>query len=68
MDRRLILASGSPRRFELLGQVVDHFDVRVSGIPEPVDPSLSPAENVLEIARAKANAVASACEGFGDCR
>lgn len=57
-DRCVVLASASPRRRELLGQVVEGFIVRVSGVPEPVNPALSPPENVLEIARAKATAVA----------
>ena len=63
-DRCLVLASGSPRRLELLGQVVDSFKVIVSGVPEPVDAARTPAENVLEIAHAKAEAVAPAA---GDC-
>lgn len=63
-DRCLVLASGSPRRLELLGQVVDSFTVMVSGVPEPVDDARTPAENVLRIARAKAEAVAQAA---GDC-
>ncbi len=50
-ERCLVLASGSPRRFELLGQLVDRFTVIVSGVPEPVDPSLSP---VRECARNRA--------------
>ena len=58
-ERCLVLASGSPRRLELLRQVVDSFTVVVSGVPEPVDAARTPAENVLEIARAKAAAVAS---------
>ena len=63
LDRCLVLASGSPRRFELLGQVVDSFAVIVSGVPEPVDGALTPAENVLQIARAKAESVAPAAGG-----
>jgi len=57
-DRCLVLASGSPRRLDLLGQITNAFTVLVSGVPEPVDESLSPAENVLAIAVAKAEAVA----------
>jgi septum formation protein len=56
--RCLVLASGSPRRLELLGRLVDSFTVTVSGVPELIDPSLDPAENVLAIARIKADAVA----------
>jgi septum formation protein len=63
-DRCLVLASGSPRRLELLGQVVERFTVIVSGAPEPVDSTLTPRENVLSIARAKAVVVAP---NAGDC-
>ena len=62
-NRCLVLASGSPRRFELLGEVVDSFSVIVSGVPEPVDGSLTPTENVLQIARAKAVAVSGTAGG-----
>ena len=58
-DRCLVLASGSPRRLDLLGQITNAFKVLVSGVPEPVDESLSPAENVLAIAVSKAEAVAA---------
>lgn len=56
-DRCLILASGSPRRLELLREVVESFTVVVSGVPEPIDRDLAPEENVLAIARAKADMV-----------
>ncbi len=57
-ERCLVLASASPRRSELLSQLVGGFTVIVSGVPEPIDANLTPAENVLSIARAKAGAVA----------
>jgi septum formation protein len=50
-DRCLVLASGSPRRRELLQQLTESFEIVVSGALEPVDASLTPAENVLAIAR-----------------
>ncbi|MEZ4531843.1 MAG: hypothetical protein R2855_12580 [Thermomicrobiales bacterium] len=37
--RCLVLASGSPRRLELLGQVVERFEVMVSGAEELIDTS-----------------------------
>lgn len=55
--RCVVLASGSPRRRELLSTLLNEFGIQVSGAPEQVDPSHSPAENVLEIARSKAEAV-----------
>lgn len=64
MGRCVVLASGSPRRRELLSQLIDPFEIIVSGVPEPVDAGLTPAENVLAIARSKAEAVAPLA---GDC-
>ncbi len=55
--RGVVLASGSPRRRELLGTLLDEFDTVVSGVPEPVDPDLAPDQNVLAIARSKAEAI-----------
>lgn len=56
-ERGLVLASGSPRRRELLAQLVDSFEIIISGVPEPVVEALDPARNILRIARAKAVAV-----------
>lgn len=56
-ERGLVLASGSPRRRELLARLVDSFEIIISGVPEPVVEELDPAENILRIARAKAAAV-----------
>ena len=54
----LILASGSPRRRELLGLITNDFTVCVSGAEEHTDPALSPAETVLALARLKGADVA----------
>lgn len=54
----IILASGSPRRRELLTQMGLSFRVVVSDADETVDKSLSPAEQVSLISRRKAGAVA----------
>ena len=54
----IILASGSPRRKELLTQAGLSFRVLVSDADERVDPALSPAEQVAAISRRKADAVA----------
>jgi len=51
------LASGSPRRRELLGTLLAEFEIQVSGAPELVDPDLAPDQNVLAIARSKAEAI-----------
>ncbi|MBD8068844.1 Maf family protein [Bacillus sp. PS06] len=59
MEQSLILASGSPRRKELLSNLHLKFDVKVSDIEEIVDPTLSPGEVVMSLALQKAEGVAS---------
>ncbi len=54
---RVILASGSPRRKELLKLVVPEFEIKVSEIEEKIDDSLLPQENVTELAYQKAKDV-----------
>jgi septum formation protein len=54
---RLVLASASPRRLELLGRLGVAFTVRPSGIPEE-HPALAPAAAIAAVALAKARAVA----------
>jgi septum formation protein len=54
---RLILASGSPRRRELLGQLGLPFQVIVSGAPEDVPPGLDPELVAIRLAEQKARAV-----------
>lgn len=56
---RLILASASPRRLELLSSLGLHVDVRPSAYGEPDDPSLSPRELAERHAIAKARDVAA---------
>lgn len=55
----IILASGSPRRKELLTQMGLSYRVMVSDADETVDHSLSPADQVALISRRKAEAVAA---------
>ncbi|HET7737838.1 MAG TPA: Maf family protein [Tepidiformaceae bacterium] len=56
--RRVILASGSPRRRELLGALVPDFEVVVSDIDEPV--TGRPVLDARDLALAKGQAVAAA--------
>jgi septum formation protein len=56
---RLILASASPRRAELLTTAGIDFDVVAASIDETPHPDEAPAEYVLRVAREKAAAVAS---------
>ncbi len=57
----LILASGSPRRKELMGLISKDYTVRVSDVEENVPAGLTPAETVEYLARLKGWAVAVDC-------
>ena len=56
---KLILASGSPRRKELLTAVGWEFEAKTAGIDESVLPGEDPATYVKRLARSKAEAVAA---------
>jgi nucleoside triphosphate pyrophosphatase len=62
-ERRLVLASGSPRRRELLGRLGIDFDVRAPDIDESPGPDERPVELVSRLAAAKASAIAHAHPG-----
>ncbi|WP_062355459.1 Maf family protein [Bacillus kwashiorkori] len=55
---RLILASSSPRRKELLERLNIPFEIIVSDTEERIDASLSPEQIVMNLAKQKAEAVA----------
>jgi septum formation protein len=57
VDSRLILASMSPRRVELLRKLHIPFQAIPSNIEETIDPGLSPDKLVIELARQKAVSV-----------
>ncbi|MGZ3537874.1 MAG: Maf family protein [Thermodesulfobacteriota bacterium] len=59
MSSRLILASKSPRRSELLRQVGLEFEVVPSGVKEDFVQGESPQEHVIRLAQAKAGDVGS---------
>jgi septum formation protein len=54
---RLILASASPRRAELLTSAGFHFDIVPADIDETPNPGENPQEYALRVARDKASAV-----------
>ncbi len=54
---KLILASASPRRKELLRYITEDFTVRVSNADETVPDGLTPEETVKYLSRVKAGAV-----------
>ncbi len=64
MDNRLILASKSPRRYELLRQVGFDFEVIPSRVAEDFVQTDSPKEHVIRLAEAKLSDVAG---GYPDC-
>lgn len=53
-DMKIILASQSPRRIELLKQITTDFEVIPSPITETIDPKLTPSENAIALALKKA--------------
>jgi septum formation protein len=61
MSARLVLASASPRRRELLAQLGVPFDVVVSDVPETAEAGESPEEFARRVAREKAAEVACGC-------
>lgn len=63
-NSKLVLASQSPRRVELLKEIFPQFEVAPSAIEEVLDPGLRPEENARNIARAKAESIAP---NFPDC-
>jgi len=63
-NHKLILASQSPRRLELLKQITDQFEVVPSSVEEKIDYGLRPEENARVLARAKAEDVA---KNYPDC-
>ena len=57
--KRIILASSSPRRKELLEKIGLKFEVDASNCAEEIDPALEPDELVRGISLAKAKSVSS---------
>ena len=60
---RLVLASGSPRRKELLDRLRLDFEVRAPDVDETRLPEEQPASYVERVARAKAGAVETVIVG-----
>ncbi|MBR5520125.1 MAG: septum formation inhibitor Maf [Clostridia bacterium] len=58
----VILASKSPRRAELLERMGVQFVICPADVDETVDPSLSPAEAVIQISERKARALCTQAE------
>ncbi|MEE9225112.1 MAG: Maf family protein [Bacteroidota bacterium] len=58
LEKKLILASRSPRRIALLRQLGIPFESRASNVEEIIDPSSTPEENARRLAFQKAEDVA----------
>ncbi|MCR5742620.1 MAG: Maf family protein [Lachnospiraceae bacterium] len=58
MGKRIILASASPRRHELLKTICEEFECIVSECDESVFEGTTPTNAVMELSRRKAGAVA----------
>ena len=62
---RIILASGSPRRRELLGKLYDKFEIITSEVDENLDAGITPLRGVEILAVRKGRAVAESLDA--DC-
>ena len=60
---RIVLASGSPRRKELLGKIFDEFEVITSEVDETLDEGVKPLDGVKILAVRKGKAVADMLQG-----
>jgi septum formation protein len=63
MNRRIVLASASPRRAKLLKKIIKDFEVIPSGIDESGVPANSPEEFAVKAALAKAEDAAQRIPG-----
>lgn len=62
-ENRIILASASPRRMELLASAGIYFDVFAGNVTEDILPGEGPPDHALRLARGKALEVAARIEG-----
>ena len=59
MKKQVILASGSPRRKELLGLIFDKFDIIVSNVEEIVPDNISLEQQPEYLSKIKCSSVSS---------
>ncbi len=62
-EKRILLASASPRRHHLLRELGIAFKVEPTDTEEVLDPTLSPSENAQEIAKQKAHSFQKVPQG-----
>ena len=63
MKPKIILASGSPRRKELLKQLIPEFEIKVSNVEETLEEGLTVYKQAERLAYIKAKAVFDETEG-----
>ena len=63
---KIILASKSPRRKEILSMITNNFEVIVSNVEEKMDEKLAPIDQVKNLAYIKAKAVFDETKDYGD--
>lgn len=63
---KIILASKSPRRKEILSMITNNFEVIVSNVEEKMDEKLAPIDQVKNLAYIKAKAVFDETKKYGD--
>lgn len=63
---KIILASKSPRRKEILSMITNNFEVIVSNVEEKMDEKLAPIDQVKNLAYIKAKAVFDETKNYGD--
>ena len=63
MNMKIILASGSPRRKELLKLVVPEFEIKVSDVEEILEDGLTPNEQATRLSYIKAKDIFEKTEG-----
>ena len=63
---KVILASKSPRRKEILSMITNNFEIIVSNVEEKIDEKLAPVEQVKILAYIKAKAVFDETQDKGD--
>lgn len=60
---KIILASGSPRRKEILKLIVPEFEIKVSNVDETIEEGLTPEEQVKRLSYIKAKSVYDITKG-----
>ena len=63
VNRKIVLASKSPRRRELLSTFISNFEIIADNSQEVIEPDITPEEAVKKLALQKAENVAAKADG-----